>query len=127
MPLLSAIFAIAALSLAAIGLYAVMAGFVRQRNHEIGIRIALGATAADIRRLVVGEGLLLAGAGVIIGLAGAVGSTRVLRALLFAVHPLDAQVMLGAVLLLVGVATAACYVPARRAARVDPIAMLRMD
>jgi predicted permease len=121
------IFGAAALSLAAIGLYAVMAAFVRQRYNEIGIRFALGASAADIRRLVLGEGLRLAGAGAVIGFVSAVGSTRLLRALLFDVHPLDPAALLGAILLLMGVAAAACYLPARRAARVDPIAMLRMD
>ena len=86
------VFGIAALILAAIGLYAVMGAYVRQRDTEIGIRVALGATASDVRRLVVGEGLWLAGLGAVIGLAGAVATTRLLRGLLFGVHPLDARV-----------------------------------
>ena len=85
-----AAFGIAALILAAIGLYAVMGAYVRQRDTEIGIRVALGATAADVRRLVVGEGLWLAGLGAVIGLGGVVVTTRLLRGLLFGVHPLDA-------------------------------------
>ncbi len=119
------VFGIAALMLAAIGLYAVMGAYVRQRHTEIGIRVALGATALDVRRLVVGEGLWLAGLGAVIGLAGAVATTRLLRGLLFGVHPLDAVSMLAAVLLVVGVSVLASYLPASRAARVDPLTLLR--
>ena len=119
------VFGIAALMLAAIGLYAVMGAYVRQRDTEIGIRVALGATALDVRRLVVGEGLWLAGLGAVIGLAGAVATTRLLRGLLFGVHPLDAVSMLAAVLLVVGASALASYLPASRAARVDPLTLLR--
>jgi putative ABC transport system permease protein len=119
------VFGLAALTLAAIGLYAVMGAYVRQRDTEIGIRVALGATAFDVRRLVVGEGLWLTGLGAVIGLAGAVAATRLLRGLLFGVHPLDAVSMLAAVLLVVGAWVLASYLPASRAARVDPLTLLR--
>ena len=119
------VFGIAALILAAIGLYAVMGAYVRQRNTEMGIRVALGATPLDVRRLVVGEGLWLAGLGAVIGLAGAVATTRLLRGLLFGVHPLDPASMLASVLLVVGASVLASYLPASRAARVDPVTLLR--
>ena len=119
------VFGLAALTLAAIGLYAVMGAYVRQRDTEIGIRVALGATALDVRRLVVGEGLWLTGLGAVIGLAGAVAATRLLRGLLFGVHPLDAVSLLAAVLLVVGASVLASYLPASRAARVDPVTLLR--
>jgi hypothetical protein len=122
---LIALFGVAALMLAAIGLYAVMAAYVRQRYPEIGIRLALGATASDVRRLVLGEGLQLAGLGALIGLGGAVAGTRALRGLLFGVHPLDPASLLGAVLLLMGAALLACFLPTRRATRVDPVVVLR--
>jgi putative ABC transport system permease protein len=102
-----------------------MAAYVRQRHAEIGIRIALGATAGDVRGLVLAEGLRLTALGAVIGLAVAVAAARVVRGLLFAVHPLDPASLLGAALLLVAASALACYLPARRAARVDPIALLR--
>lgn len=121
------VFGAAALLLAAIGLYAVMAAFVRQRSREIGVRVALGATPSDVRRLVLGEGLRLAGFGAAIGLATAVGAAPVLRSLLFEVHPLDPVAILAGALLLVAVSALACYFPARAATRMDPIAILRAD
>ena len=121
------VFGMAALLLAAIGLYAVMAAYVRQRYTEIGVRVALGATAADVRGLVLGEGLRLAGRGTAMGLVGALVATRLLRGLLFGVHPLDPASLLAAALLLVGVSALASYLPARRATRVDPITLLRTD
>lgn len=121
------IFGIAALLLAAIGLYGVMAAYVRQRDREIGIRVALGATAANVRRLVLGEGLWLAALGAAIGLAGATGATRLVRGMLFEVDPLDPSTMLGAALLLIVASAFACYVPARSATNVDAAAMLRSD
>jgi predicted permease len=121
------LFGIAALLLAAIGLYAVMAAYVRQRDTEIGVRVALGATASDVRRLVLAEGLWLAGLGAAIGLAGAMAATRRLRGLLFGVHPLDPAAMLAAALLLVGASALASYLPARRAMRVDPVTLLRAE
>ena len=119
------LFGAAALLLAAIGLYAVMAAYVRQRYPEIGIRVALGATGSDVRRLVLGEGLRLAGIGAAIGLGGAVAGARVLRGLLFGVHPLDPPSLLGAAVLLVSASALACSLPAWRATRVDPAVVLR--
>jgi len=122
-----AVFGAAELLLAAVGLYAVMATYVRQRYPEIGIRIALGATASDVRRLVLGEGLRLAGLGAALGLVGAVVANRLLRGLLFGIDPLDPISILIAALLLVGVSALASYMPARRAVGVDPIATLRAN
>jgi len=119
------LFGASALLLAVVGLYSVMAAYVRQRYPEIGIRVALGATASDVRRLVLGEGLRLAGLGAAIGLAGAVAGARVLRGLLFGVHPLDPVSLLGAVVLLVSASALACSLPAWRATRVDPAVVLR--
>jgi predicted permease len=121
------VFGVAALLLAAIGLYAVMAASVRQRYKEIAIRLALGASASDVRTLVVGEGLRLAGLGAAIGLASASAATRLLRGLLFGVHPLDPVSLLAAALLLVGVSALASYLPARRATQVDPASTLRAE
>lgn len=118
-------FGIAALLLATIGLYAVIAASVRQRYPEIGVRVALGATASDVCRLVLGEGLRLAALGASIGLAGALAGTRLLGALLFGVHPLDPVSLLAAAFLLLGVSALASSLPARRAARVDPMVVLR--
>ena len=119
------VFGIAAVLMAAVGLYAVMAAYVHQRHAEIGIRLALGATTSNVRSLVLGEGLRLAAAGATIGLAAAFLATRLVRGLLFEVDPLDPASMVAAALLLVGVAALASYLPARRAARFDPIATLR--
>lgn len=123
--LLLGIFAVAALLLTAVGLYGVMAASVRHRQSEIGIRLALGATADDVRRLVLGEGLRLAVAGAIAGLVVAFAATRMLRGLLFETEPLD-PVSLGlAALALVGAAIVATWLPARRAMRTDPNELLR--
>lgn len=122
-----AVFGAAALLLAAVGLYALMAAYVRQRHPEIGIRVALGATASDVRRLVLGEGLRLGGLGAALGLGGAMAATRLLRGLVFEIDPLDPVSILIAALLLVGVSALASYVPARRAVGVDPIATLRAN
>ncbi len=123
--LLLVVFAVAALLLSAVGLYGVMAASVRQRQGEIGIRLALGATAADVRRLVLGEGVRLAVAGAIAGLVLAFAVTRVLRGLLFETEPLDPVSLVTAALVLVGAALVATWLPARRATRVDPIEVLR--
>src|SRR5262249_49475366 len=122
---LAGAFAAAALLLAAIGLYAVMAASVRQRHAEIGIRLALGATPARLRRLVLSEGLRLAGAGAGLGLALALAATRALRGLLFGIDPLDLPTLLAAAVLLVAAAALACSLPARRATAVDPASVLR--
>jgi len=103
----------------------VMAAHVRQRYAELGVRMALGATAADVRRLVLGEGLRLAVAGAAIGIAGAVAAGRILRSLLFGITPLDPPSLVAAVALLVAAAALACYLPARRATRLDPLVVLR--
>jgi predicted permease len=121
------VFGLAALLLSAIGVYAVIAASVRQRYAEIGLRMALGATASNVRALVLSEGLRLAGVGAAIGLATAMAVTRLLRGLLFGVDALDLVSMLTAVLLLVSVSTLASYVPARRATRVDPMFALRAE
>jgi putative ABC transport system permease protein len=118
-------FGLAALLLSAIGLYAVMGAQVRERYPELGIRVALGARRSDLRRLVLGEGLRLAGVGAVLGLGAAVAVARLLRGLLFDVRPLDPLSLLGATVLLVGVSALASYLPARRATEVDPGSLLR--
>jgi predicted permease len=123
--LLLAVFASAALLLSAVGLYGVMAASVRQRQSEIGVRLALGATAGDVRWLVLGEGLRLATAGAVAGVALAFAVTRVLRGLLFETEPLDPASLGAAAVALVAAAVAATWLPARRATRVDPIEVLR--
>ena len=121
------IFGIAALLLSGVGLYALMAAYVRQRDREIALRLALGATAASVRQFVLAEALWLAGLGAVIGLVGAVGTTRFLRAMLFEVHPLDPSTIVGAALLLIGASALASYVPVRHATGVDATAVLRSD
>ena len=123
--LLVGLFAVAALTLLGIGLYAVMAGFVRQRRPEIGVRMALGATTTDVHRLVLGEGLRLAGIGAALGLAGAAALTGVLRGLLFEIQPLDPVAFVAAAAVLAVVALASLVLPARAAGRVDPVVTLR--
>jgi putative ABC transport system permease protein len=118
------VFAVAALLLAALGIYGVMAYSVAQRTQEIGIRIALGAQKGDVLRLVVRQGMILAVIGVVAGLIGAFALTRVLGSLLFSVRPDDPLTFLAISLLLVMVAFLACYLPARRASRVDPVVAL---
>jgi ABC-type antimicrobial peptide transport system permease subunit len=125
--LLLAVFAAAALLLSAVGLYGVMAASVRQRFAEIGVRLALGATASDVRRLVLSEGLRLALVGAVAGLVLAMGSTRVLRGLLFETEPLEAATLLAAAVVLVAAALLATYLPAHRSTKVDPIAVLRAE
>jgi putative ABC transport system permease protein len=124
---LLSIFGIAALLLSTIGLYAVMAAYVSQRDREIALRLALGATPTGVRRLVLAEALRLAGLGAVIGLAGAASATRFLRGMLFEVDPFDPSTIVGAVLLLIAASVLASYVPVRRATRVDAVARLRSD
>ncbi len=121
------IFGLLALTLASIGIYGVMSYNVQQRRQELGIRIALGAQKRDVLRLVLGQGLWLAGGGAIAGLVLAYFLARGVSALLFGVHPLDPATFLGVPLLLVGVALVACYIPARRATKVDPMVALRYE
>jgi putative ABC transport system permease protein len=122
-----AIAGIGALLLGAVGIYGVMAYVAAQRMREIGIRMALGAQAADVRRLVLGEGLRLAVLGIVLGLAVAAGVTRAMGTLLYATSPTDPLTFACVVPLLLAAALLACWVPARRAMRADPIAALRCD
>lgn len=120
-------FAAMALLLALVGIYGVIAYSVAQRTREMGIRRALGAQQGDILWLVVAQGLRLAFAGVVLGLAGAYGLTRLMESVLFHVSPSDPATFAGVAALFLCVAMAACYIPARRATRIDPMAALRIN
>jgi putative ABC transport system permease protein len=120
-------FAALALILAAIGIYAVLAYSVTKRTHEIGVRMALGARGGDVLRLVLGQGLRVTAIGIVFGVAGALGLTRFLRSLLYEVQSTDPPTFAAVLLLLVVVSVAASYLPARRAARVDPMVALRYE
>src|SRR5690242_13758615 len=121
------VFAAIAVVLAAIGVYGVISYAVSQRTQEIGVRVALGAQRGDVLRLIVGHGALLGGLGVLIGLVGGLGVTRFLRTFLFGVSPFDPVSFVGVAAGLTSIALLASYLPARRAARVDPVEALRYE
>ncbi len=116
-----------AVFLSAIALYTVLASAVRERRREMAIRVALGAQRSAVSRLVVGQGLVLTGLGAAVGMVAAVGASGVLRTLLFGVDALDPTAFLGAAILLTVVAGVACYLPARRVSRIDPMVVLRHE
>jgi putative ABC transport system permease protein len=125
--ILLSLFAGIALALATIGIYGLLQYSTIQQTHDIGIRMALGARKGDILRAVVGQGLRLTAVGVIVGLAGALALTRILSSLLYGVTPTDPLTLIGVPVILAGIALLASYLPARRAAKIDPMAALRYE
>jgi putative ABC transport system permease protein len=123
--LLFGVFAGLAVLLAAAGVYGVMVYAVGQRSNEIGLRIALGASTGSVLRLILGQGLVLAGLGLALGMAASLAGTRMLTSVLFQVRPTDPLVNLAVAALVGVVALAASYIPAWRASRIDPLAALR--
>jgi putative ABC transport system permease protein len=119
------LFSAVALALSLIGVYGVMAYAVSERTHEIGVRLALGASPGDIRSLVVRQGVRLAAIGIVIGLLSALASSRALTTLLFGISPNDPVTFAVSAAALTVAAVAAVYGPARRASRIDPVVMLR--
>jgi putative ABC transport system permease protein len=125
--LLLTVFAVIAMLLSAIGIYGVISYSVVQRTHEIGIRAALGATTGDVLRLILRGGILMSGLGLLLGFGGAIGLTRLLETLLFGVGSRDPVTIAAVAGILGSVAILACYIPARRASRVDPLVALRYE
>jgi ABC-type antimicrobial peptide transport system permease subunit len=124
---LFSVFAGLALTLATIGLYGLLAYTTLKRLPELGLRLALGATRGNIRALILGQGARLLGLGLIIGLAGALALSRVLGSFLFEVKPVDPVIYAAVSILLAAATVLACWIPARRASRIDPIATLRAE
>jgi len=124
---LLALFAGLALTLAAVGIYGIVAYSVTERTHEIGVRVALGAQRRDVMAMVVGQGMAMTVAGTAIGVAASAALARLMSSLLFGVSAADPVTFVAIPLLLIAVALAACYVPARRATRVDPLQTLRSE
>ncbi|MGZ4986335.1 MAG: FtsX-like permease family protein, partial [Chthoniobacterales bacterium] len=120
-------FAFLALLLASVGLYGVMALSVTQRTRELGIRLALGAARADVFRLVLGQGAALIGIGLFLGVVGALATGRALTSILYGVAAIDPSALTTAIISLSAVALLACFFPARRATRVDPMVALREE
>jgi putative ABC transport system permease protein len=125
--ILFGLFAALALSLAAVGIYGVVSYSVAQRTREIGLRVALGAQTGDVMRMVIRQGLALAGLGAAIGLGAAALAARLMKSLLFNVSAIDPATFTILPLSLLVVAVAACWIPARRAAKVDPMVALRCE
>jgi predicted permease len=125
--MLLAVFASAATVLAAIGLFGVMATMVRQRTRELGIRMAIGATSAEIGGMVVRRGLIIAAVGVVVGIAGALATNRLVASMLYEVSPTDALTLVAVTAVLVVVALAATLIPARSSTRIDPVIALRVE
>src|SRR6185503_1602603 len=123
--ILLVVFGLMAVVLASAGIYGVVSYTVSQRTREIGVKIALGADRADVLKSVLRQGLVLAAISLAIGIPASIGLTRLMGTLLFGVHPADPVTLAGVTLLTVAIALIACYVPARRAASVDPIVALR--